>query len=200
MQTIGEPPTTPARHRPHHIPMNGPSPSMLVWSSAPDTDSVNGDHAHVVVKHSWCEDRRQPVEADLLARCKDDFGTPDHHYSFCPTDAHGKPMSTARFLPTDDEQLRDFHWKITTASKVPSHPQRRRLWIHVSKLVGRSLVHAKTPWELCIAIGHGMLGACRLWLQVSRCLTRRQGGCRCCARGSCTEMSASATSLCWILR
>ena len=73
-------------------------------------------------------------------------------------------MSTARFLPAGEEHLEDFHWAVNLTSKVPSHPQRRYLWIHVSKLVGQSLVHAKTPWELYVAIGHAMLGACRLWL------------------------------------
>ena len=133
----------------------------------------------MVVKHSWCEDRRRKVEAELLAMCKDDFGTPDHYYSFCPTDTRGAPMSTARFLPANEERPEDFHWAITSSSKVPSHPQHRDLWIHVSKLVGRSLVHAKTPWELHVAIGHAMLGACQLWLQVMRCLTYQQGGWRC---------------------
>ena len=159
--------------------MRRPSPSILVWSSDLETDATNGDQAYVVVKHTWCEDKRQKVEADLLASCKDDFGTPDHHYSFCPTDARETPTSTARFLPTEEEQLEDFHWAITSSSKVPSHPLRRYLWIHVSKLVGRSLVHAKTPWELYIAIGCAMLGACQLWLQVLQCLTHRQAGYRC---------------------
>ena len=161
--------------------MRCPSSSRLVWSSALETDASNGDHAQVVVKHSWYEGGRQEVEADLLARCKDDFGTPKHHYSFCPTDTRGASMSTTRFLPTDEEQLKDFHWAVTTAFKVPSCPQRRFLWIHVSKLRGRSLVHAKTPWELCLAIGHAMLGACQLWPQATRCLTFtcRQGGWRC---------------------
>ena len=142
--------------------MRCPSPWRLVWSSPLETDTTNRDNAHVVVKYSWCEDKRQKVEADLLAKCKDDFGTPDHHYSFCPTDTRGAPTSTARFLPTEEEGLKDFHWAITPTSKVPSHPQRRYLWIHVSKLVGRSLVRAKTPWELYIAIGHAMLGAYQL--------------------------------------
>ena len=150
--------------------MKCPSPLRLVWSSPLDT---NGDHTYVVVKHSWCEDERQNVEAALLAKCKDDFGTPNHHYSFCPKDTRGEQTSTARFLPTDNEQLEDFHWAITHSSQVPSRPQRRLLWFHVSKLVGRSLVHAKTPWELFVAIGHAMLGVCQLWSQVSQFLTCR---------------------------
>jgi len=80
-------------------------------------------------------------------------------------------MSTARFLPTDDERLEDSHWAITPGSQVPSRPQRRYLWIHVSKLVGRSLIHAKTPWELYIATGHAMLGACHFWPRAMRWLT-----------------------------
>ena len=158
--------------------MKCPSPATAVWSSTLDTGTANDSHASLVVKSSWCEDKRQ-VEAGLLASCNDDFGTPNHHYSFRPTDAQGKPMSTARFLPTAHERLKYFHWAITTASKVPFHPQRRCLWVHVSKLVGRSLVHAKTPWELSVAIGYGMLGARRLRLQVPECLTFQQGGCRC---------------------
>ena len=141
------PPPPPVRESPR-VPVRCPSSSRLVWSSALETDASNGDHAHVVVKHSWCEGRRQEVETDLLTKCKDDFGTPKHHYSFCPADIRGAPMSTARFLPTEGERLEVFHWAITPISKVPSLPQYRYLWIHVSKLVGRSLVHAKTPWEL----------------------------------------------------
>ena len=75
-------------------------------------------------------------------------------------------MSTARFLLADNEQPMDFHRAITPTSQVPSNPQRRRLWIYVGKLVGESLVHAKTPWELFVANGHAMLGACQLWLNV----------------------------------
>ena len=152
--------------------MKCPSQSTVIWSLPLDIGTANGGHAHVVVKHSWCEDRRQQVEADLLAKCKDDFSTPGHHYSLCPTDARGGPMSTARFLPADNGQPRDFHWAIATSSQVPSCPLYRRLWIHVSKLVGRSLVHAKTPWELYVAVGHGMLGVCQLRSRASQSLTR----------------------------
>ena len=141
------------------------------WSSPLVTETTNGDPAYVVVKLMWCEDKRQEVEAELLTACKDDFGTPDHHYSFHPTDTRGVSMSTARFLPTDREQSKDFHWVVFPGSKLPSNPQRRSLWIHVSKLVGRSLVHAKTPWQLYLVIGHAMLGACWLWLQVPQYLT-----------------------------
>ena len=89
----------------------------------------------------------------------------------------GEPIFAARFLPTDQEKPEDFHWAITSDYKVPSNPQRRSLWIHVSKLVGQSLAHAKTPWDLFIAIGHGMLGGCQLWLQVLQRLICQQGGC-----------------------
>lgn len=75
----------------------------------------------MVVKPSWCEDRRHEVEVDLLVKCEDDFGIPRHHHLFCPTDAQGRPMSTARFLPADDEELKDSHWAITTGPQVPSH-------------------------------------------------------------------------------
>ena len=130
----------------------------------------------MVVKYSWCEDERRKVEADLLSRCKKCFGTPRHYYSFCPTDSRGNPMSTARFLPTDEEKLADFHWAIPTGSKVPPGHQRRSLWIHVSKLVGKSLVHAKTPWDLFVALGHAMLGACWSLLRVPQRLTCHQDG------------------------
>ena len=129
-----------------------------------------------MVKHSWCEDERRNVEADLLSKCKKCFGTPRHYYSFCPTDSRGNPMSTARFLPTVEEKLADFHWAIPANPHVPLDPQRRSLWIHVSELVGKSLVHAKTPWELFVALGHVMLGACWSSLRVSQRLTCHQDG------------------------
>jgi len=100
------------------------------------------------------------MEADFLAKSEDGFGSPRHHYSFCPTDSRGKPMSTARFLPTEVEKLEDFRWEITSDSRAPSVPRFRSLWIHVNKPTGRPLVHTKTPWDLFMAIGHGMLGAC----------------------------------------
>ena len=156
--------------------MKCPSPSKLVWSSSLKTNTASGEYASVVVKYSWCEDERQKVEADLLSKCRDCFGTPRHYYSFCPTDSRGDPMSTARFLPTEEEKLIDFHWTISPSSQVPSHRQCRSLWIHVSEYVGGSLVHAKTPWDLFVALGHGMLGACWSLLQVSQRLTFQQDG------------------------
>ncbi|KAF9645822.1 hypothetical protein BDM02DRAFT_399433 [Thelephora ganbajun] len=136
-----------------------PSISTLLWSSDLEPDTGKNDRAYAAVKHSWCEEKRQKVEADLLTKCKDDFGTPNHHRSFCPTDAKRGPISTARFLPVEGEPLEEFHWKTRNDSQAPSHPQSRTLWIHVSNLVGRSLVHSRTPWDLHIAIGHGMLGS-----------------------------------------
>jgi len=85
-------------------------------------------------------------------------------------------MSTARFLPTVEEELADFHWAISAGSRDPPGAQRRSLWIHVSELVGRSLVHAKTPWDLFVALGHAMLGVCWSLLRMSRRLTCHQDG------------------------
>ncbi|KAF9643513.1 hypothetical protein BDM02DRAFT_3104306, partial [Thelephora ganbajun] len=111
-----------------------------------------------VVKHSWYEEKRHKVEAELLTKCKGDFRTPNHYYSFCPIDPRGGPVSTARFLSVEGELLEEFQWKIRNDSQVPSHPQSRTLWIRVTKLVGRSLVHPKTPWDLHIVVRHGMPG------------------------------------------
>jgi len=85
-------------------------------------------------------------------------------------------MSTARFLPAVKEELADFHWAISANSQVLPGPRRRSLWIHVSELVGRSLVHAKTPWDLFIALGHAMLGTCWSLSRVSQGLTCQQDG------------------------
>lgn len=115
----------------------------------------------MLVKYAWYEDERQEVQADLLFKCTNSFGTPRYCYSFCPTDSRGKPMSTARFLPTDGENLSDFHWPVIS-SRVPSSSQCRFMWFHVSKAAGKLLVHAKTPWELYLAIGHAMLGGYQL--------------------------------------
>ena len=139
--------------------MKPPSPSKLVWSSPPDTNTVNSDCASVVVKHSWCEDGRQEVEGDFLVKSKDGFGGPRHHYSFYPADSCGRLVSAARFLPIYGEKLEDFHWAIAYNSEVSSHLHCRDLWMHVNKSAGWSLVHVKTPWDLFVAIGHGVLGA-----------------------------------------
>ena len=59
------------------------------------------------------------VEANRLSKCKDDFDTPNHHYSFCPTDMRGQPISTAgRLLPTDDEQPGGFHCRVEGHGQV----------------------------------------------------------------------------------
>ena len=146
---------------PRRTSVTRPKFSTCVWSSNLDSSSENGLPAHVVVKHSWCEVSRRGVEAELLNKCKSGFGTPDHCYSFCPKDSRGQPMSTARFLPDDDEEPENFHWGIGDSTpRDPHHSQHRRLWVHVSRRIGRSLVHAKTPWDLCLAVGSGMLGAC----------------------------------------
>ena len=155
--------------------MKCPSSSKLVWSSPLDTNTANGDRASVVVKHFWYEDGRQEAEGDFLAKPKDSFGGPRHHYPFCPADSCERPVSNARFLPIDGEKPENFHWAIASDSKAPSHSP----WIHASRLAGRSLAHARTPWDLLMAIGHGMLGACRSWFKVSQRLTFYQGGCRC---------------------
>ena len=142
--------------------MKRPNFFICSWSSDPDPPPENGRPTRVVVvKHSWCEEDRAGVEANLLTASANGFGTPDHCYSFCPKDSRGQPMSTARFLPGKDEEekLGGFHWGI--GGSTPRVPQRRYLWIHMSRRVGRSLVHAKTPWDLCLAVGCGMLGACQ---------------------------------------
>lgn len=142
---------------PRCISLKCPSVSAFVWFSAPDTGHTADDHAHTVVKYLWCGERLQGVGVDILT--ENNFGMPEHHYSLCPSDPRGNPVSTARFLPTNDELPTNFHWKITATSQVPSNLQRRQLWIHVSKPAGRPLIHAKTPWDLYVAVGHGMLGA-----------------------------------------
>jgi len=65
-------------------------------------------------------------------------------------------MPTARSSPADGEKPEDFCWATASGSKIPSHGSP---WTHTSRLAGRSLVHAKTPWDLFVAIGDGMLGA-----------------------------------------
>lgn len=88
-------------------------------------------------------------------------------------------MSTARFLPADGEKLEDFYWAFSPDHyKAPPNSQCRFMWFHVSKAAGQSLIHAKTPWELCVALGHAMLGEHQLRLQVSQFLTCQQAGCR----------------------
>lgn len=107
------------------------------------------------------------MEADILAECKDGSCTPNRHHSLSSTDTRGGPTPTTRFLPTDDEQQRDVYWAITPNSEAPSHPHRSHPSIRVNSLASRSLVHAKTPWDLCPTLGHGMLGTCQVVLAVT---------------------------------
>lgn len=164
--------------RQYLTPVKCPSVSESIWSSSLNTNTADGDCTSVLVKYAWHEAERQKIRNELLVKCASSFGTTHHHYSFCPADSRGKPMSTARFLPTDGENLRDFHWSVIDRSKVPSDSRCRFMWFHVNQAAGRSLVHAKTPWELHLAVGHAMLGGYRLRLLVSQFLTRQQGGCR----------------------
>jgi hypothetical protein len=154
-----------------------PSVSESIWSSSLNTDIADGNCASVLVNYGWYEEERQKIRSDLLVKCANKFGTPRHHYSFCPADSRGNPMSTARFLPADGENLSDYYWAVLPYSKVPPNPQCRTMWFHVSQAADQ-LVYAKTPWELHLGLGHAILGGYRLRLRVSQFLTRQQGGCR----------------------
>ena len=121
-----------------------------------------------VIKCSWPTDNGNGVEAKLLERCSGQFGTPMHLYSFQACHRSGRPLSNRLFLPSKDENFEDVHWKLFVhGNTLAPSPEYRSLWVHVSALIGKSLVSAKTPWALFLSLAHAMLGTTGLisaWL------------------------------------
>ncbi|KAF7316189.1 hypothetical protein MIND_00137100 [Mycena indigotica] len=117
---------------------------------------------YVVLKGSFVKDdpRHKSIEDQLLKTCSSLFGCPNHHYSFLPVDEDGSPATNHLYLPTPEEVLNDkaqFHWKIFD-QEPPDQPEFRSVSLHISSLVGSSLVLCETPWLLAMSVLHGMLG------------------------------------------
>lgn len=133
------------------------------------------------------------VKGEVFKMCKDDFGIPKGHQSAPVKDQYGITISNTQFLPPPGARLEDYQWDITGNSGPPLAPEHRELWVHLTSM--DRIIHpaALTPLELCISIGHSMLGTCRLLRVTPRppVNTRPQDGCRCYTEEYFTEISDS---------
>jgi len=111
-----------------------------------------------IKKFVWHSKDVAHVEANVFRLCKDDFGIPKHNYSAPMRDSYGVHISNSIFLPPSGARLEEYYWDVTGNSGPPPLPDHRELWIHVTKSDADGLTYARTPLELCMAIGHSMLG------------------------------------------
>ena len=111
-----------------------------------------------IKKLIWHSKDGARVESEIYELCKGDFGIPKNHFSVPVKDSNDIPISNASFLPPPGARLEDYYWDITGNFGPPSRPDHRELWIHLTRSSVDQLSTARTPLELCIAIGHSMLG------------------------------------------
>lgn len=156
---------------------------MWLWNT-PTTNSSplqfnpeSVERGRAVIKTSWIQDKDKTIERELLHACHGNFGTAKHHYSFTGHLEGGQPLTNNLYLPADDE-IPDAYWPLFSKT-APVFPDHRTLVVHVSRPVGRSLIHAKTPWMLMLSIGHSMLGELHCQLYNLRSLKTLQDGLRC---------------------
>lgn len=86
------------------------------WHVEAGTQSRHGDNETSMTFHLWYTSR--PFSAIIIG---EPHNTPAIRQSHIIADSRGKPMSAGHFLPTDDENLEDLHWAITSKSNDPSH-------------------------------------------------------------------------------
>ncbi|KAF9780967.1 hypothetical protein BJ322DRAFT_1082482 [Thelephora terrestris] len=124
---------------------------------------VESESDYIIRKFVWHSSDVAHVEAKIFELCKGDFGIPKHHHSAPVKSSNGSiPISNAIFLPSPGEPLEDYHWDITGKSGPPPLPDYRELWVHETNSNADGLSRARTPLELCMTVGHAMLG----WLSM----------------------------------
>ena len=69
------------------------------------------------------------------------------------------------FLPLPGERPEDYHWDVTRNLVLPG---RRELWIYMTRSGAGGLFNARIPLELCVTIGHSMLGTHQFLYVASR--------------------------------
>lgn len=134
------------------VPLTFVHHPLLLSSDLPEKSSTD---MKLVLKSTWSKDDGQNIESQLLQSCTGQFGSPTHYYSFSACQKN-QPITNHLFLPENGNEAKDYHFKLLL-KKVPS-PEYRSLQIHVTSYAGHSLVTAKTPWDLFVALGHAMLG------------------------------------------
>jgi hypothetical protein len=128
----------------------------LMGSPSP---TVESESDYIIRKFVWHSSDVAHVEAKIFELCKGDFGIPKHHHSAPVKSSNGSiPISNAIFLPSPGEPLEDYHWDITGKSGPPPLPDYRELWVHETNSNADGLSRARTPLELCMTVGHAMLG------------------------------------------
>lgn len=112
----------------------------------------------VILKSSWQVDSRKKIEGDMYSAANGSFGTPSVLCSYEGVHPNGEPISNRLFLPTKEE-IADVHWKIfEPEAEAPTVAEARSLCYTIFTTIGQSLIHAKSSYDLCMALVHAMLG------------------------------------------
>ena len=95
----------------------------------------------------------------------DDCGIPKHHYSAPLRDSYGVPSLTRYSCLFLGNGLR-----IITGMSLENLvlPGLRELWIRMTRSGAGGLFNARIPLELCVTMGHNMLGAHQFLYVASR--------------------------------
>ena len=119
-------------------------------SSVADSDPVK------LKKSVWHSKDVARIEAEIFRLCKDDCGIPKHHYSAPLRDSYSIPSLT-RYSCITGMSLENLVL-----------PGLREPWIHMTRSGAGGLFNARIPLELCVTIGHSMLGAHQFLYVASR--------------------------------
>lgn len=130
-------------------------PSIFTSPKNPKTELRDGQG--IILKPSWKLDSCKHVESEMYHAADGLFGTPTVLCSYEGTHPTGEPISNRLFLPTSFE-IKSAHWGVLAPYDSKLNAESRTLCYTLSTATGISLVHAKSSYELCIAVVHSMLG------------------------------------------
>ncbi|KAJ7162646.1 hypothetical protein C8R43DRAFT_991048 [Mycena crocata] len=137
--------------RPSKLAMKWGVPTVYTFGAAPPLE----DGRDVVIKGSWQLDDRKTMEADMYKAADGCFGTPAVFCSYDAVHPSGEPISNHLLLPRKGEE-KPAHWNIFS-KHIPTC-EGRTLCYAIFLHIGRSLVHAKSSSDLCMALVHALLG------------------------------------------
>ncbi|KAF8206304.1 hypothetical protein K438DRAFT_468628 [Mycena galopus ATCC 62051] len=135
----------------------------LKWTPPTEFTSGKGslrNGAEAVLKSSWQIDSHKSIEREMYEAATGSFGTPVVLCSYEGVHPTGEPISNILFLPSQEE-IAQTHWKLFSQEE-PKSVEARSLCFTVSTTIGRSLVHAESSYQLCMALVDGVLG----WLSL----------------------------------
>lgn len=111
------------------------------------------DRQDIVLKRSWKLDSCKHTEREMYYAAD----TPTVLCSYKGIHPTGEPISNRLFLPTSFE-IKLAHWGVLAPYDSKLNTESHTLCYTLSTIAGTSLVHAKSSYELCIAVVHSMLG------------------------------------------